>query len=155
MKEDCEKIQKYLKENKIEFTLFTHPPVFTSEEAAKIRGISLKSGAKSMIVRSNGKFYNFILSAEKKIDWEKVKIILNTKSVSFATPEEVKKVTNCEVGSVPPFGNLYNLKTYCDPSLLENESIDFNAGLHEVSIKMKCKDWVTLVQPEIITFTKE
>ena len=50
-----------------------------SEEVAKMRGVDIKTGAKSMIVRSEGRFYNFILSAAKKIDWNKVKTILKTK----------------------------------------------------------------------------
>ncbi|MBS3174903.1 hypothetical protein J4440_03415 [Candidatus Woesearchaeota archaeon] len=154
MKEDFKNIKQFLDKNNIEYKIFEHPPVYTSEDAAKIRNVDIKSGAKSMIVRSEGKFYNFVLSAAKKLDWNKVKSILNSKSASFATPEEVIKTIHCEVGSVPPFGNLYNIKVYCDHSLLENEYIDFNAGLHEISIKMQSKDWVKLVNPEILDFTK-
>ena len=154
MKEDFEKIKNLLDKNKVEYKLFEHEPVRTSEEAAKIRSVDIKSGAKSMIIRSDGKFYNFVLSAAKKINWNKVKTILNSKSASFVSPEEVLENVHCEIGSVPPFGNLYNLKVYCDPSLLENELIDFNAGMHEVSIRMKSKDWIKLANPEIVEFTK-
>ncbi len=154
MKEDFIKIKEFLDKNNIKYKLYEHEPVFTSEDAARVRGADLKQGAKSMIIRSDGKFYDFILSAAKKIDWNKVKKILSTKNVSFATPGEVKENINCEIGSVPPFGSLYNLKTYCDPSLLENEEIEFNVGLHTMSIRMKSKDWSKLVKPEVIDFCK-
>lgn len=155
MKEDFIKIKELLDKNNIKYKLYEHEPVFTSEDAARVRGADLKEGAKSMIIRSDGKFYNFVLSASRKIDWSKVKQILQTKSVSFATPEEVKEAINCEIGSVPPFGIIYGLKQYCDPHLLENEEIEFNAGLHTTSIRMKSKDWFNLLKPEIADFTKD
>ena len=150
-----EKIKELLDSKKIEYAILKHKPVRTSEEAAKVRGIDLKSGAKSMIVRSEGRFYNFVLSAEKKINWSLVKEILKTNSVSLATPEEVMKQVDCEIGSVPPFCNIYGLKIYCDPSLLENEKIDFNAGLLNVSMNMKSEDWAKIVKPEIVEFAKD
>ncbi len=152
MKEDFEKIKRILDGNKIDYKIIEHEAVFTSDQAAKVRGVDIKEGAKSMIIRSDGNFYNFVLSAAKKIDWKKVKMILETDSVSLATPEEVLNKMNCEIGSVPPFGNLYNLKVFCDPFLLQNEFIEFNAGLHTVSIRMKSKDWLEVVKPEINNF---
>ncbi|MBI2148208.1 hypothetical protein HYU23_00860 [Candidatus Woesearchaeota archaeon] len=155
MKQDFIKIKAFLDKNKVEYKVLEHEPVYTSEDAARIRNADIRMGAKSMIIRSEGKFYNFVLSAAKKIDWGKVKQILHTKSASLATPEEVLKVVNCEIGSVAPFGNLYGIILYCDPYLLKNEEIEFNAGLHTTSIKMKAKDWEKLVKPEVVDFTKD
>ena len=154
MKEDFEKIKQFLDSSNIKYEVIEHEPVFTSEDAARVRGADLKIGAKSMIIRSEGKFYNFVLSAAKKLDWKKIKTLLKSDSVSLASPEEVKEAINCEIGSVPPFGSLYHLKVYCDPFLLENEFIDFNAGLHTISINMKSNDWLKLVNPEVVDFCK-
>ena len=154
MKENFEKIKEFLDENKAEYISIEHEPMGKSEEVAKMRGVDIKTGAKSMIVRSEGRFYNFILSAAKKIDWNKVKTILKTKSVDLATAEEIMKTTNCVIGAVPPFGNIYGIKVYYDVSLLENEEINFNAGTLTDSIKMKTKDWVKIVNPEICEFGK-
>ena len=155
MKEDFEKIKNLLEKAKVKYEIFEHEPVYTSEDAARVRGVDIKSGAKSMVIRSDGKFYNFVLSAARKIDWKKVKKVLNSKSASLASPEEVKEATNCEIGSVSPFGNLYGLKVYCDLYLLENDLIEFNAGLHTMSIKMNSKDWIKLVNPEVVDFCKD
>ena len=154
MKEDFEKIKNVLNKAKVKYEVIDHEPVYTSEDAARVRGVDIKIGAKSMIIISDGKFYNFVLSAAKKIDWNKVKKILLSNHVGFATPEEVLDNIHCEIGSVPPFGNLYNLKVYCDSYLLENEEIEFNAGLHTRSIRMKAKDWAQVVKPEIVDFSK-
>lgn len=154
MKEDFIKIKKFLDEHKVNYEVIEHEPVYTSEQAAKARGMDIKMGAKSMIIRSEGKFYDFVLSAAKKIDWNKVKVLLGSKDVSLADPEEVKQVIHCEIGSVPPFGSLYEIILYCDPSLLENEEIEFNAGLLDVSIRMSSKDWQRIVNPIVVNFTK-
>ncbi|HLC58310.1 MAG TPA: YbaK/EbsC family protein [Candidatus Nanoarchaeia archaeon] len=154
MKQDFEKIKKFLDSNKIKYEVLEHESVFTSEDAARVRNAKLEEGAKSMVVRSSGKFYNFVLSASKKLDWNKIKEILNTKSASLASPEEVLSNIHCEIGSVPPFGNLYGLEVYCDPSLLNNLEIEFNAGLHTNSIRMKAEDWKRIVKPIVIDFTK-
>ncbi len=149
-----EKIKELLDHSKVEYKIMKHELVRTSEDASRVRGADIKVGAKSMIVRSEGKFYNFVLSAAKKIDWALLKEILKTNSISLAKPEEVLEKVDCEIGSVPPFCNIYGLKVYCDPSLLENEKIDFNAGLLDTSIEMKSQDWVEIVKPEIVEFGK-
>ena len=89
-----------------------------------------------------------------KIDFKKVRKLLKTKSVSFANSEEVLKVTNCEVGGVPPFGNLFKIPVYIDKNLLENKKIDFNAGKQTVSIEMNLNDYIKIVKPEVEDFTR-
>lgn len=152
-------IKQLLDQNKIKYSLLEHEPVYTSEQAAQIRGRGveegLKRGAKAMIVRAEGKFYQFVIAAHKRISFKKVKQILKTKSVSLATAEEVKQITNCTPGSVPPFGNLFSIPVYMDKSLLLNEEIDFNAGRHEVSITMKREDWQRVVSPIVEDFSEE
>ena len=74
--------------------------------------------------------------------------------MDLATAEEIMKTTNCVIGAVPPFGNIYGIKTYCDISLLENEEINFNAGTLTDSIRMKTKEWQRIVNPEICEFGK-
>ena len=76
------------------------------------------------------------------------------KKIELAAPKDVKQVTGCNIGSVPPFGNLFNLKVYFDKSIVENEIIAFNAGQHTRSIKMKSKDLVRVVNPVMGEFGK-
>jgi len=150
-----EKIKSLLDSRRIQYTVFEHEPVRTSEEAARVRerltGMPaseiLKRGAKAMIVRSNGRFFQFVLSAARRIDFKKIKQIVGSSSASLASPEEVLKATDCVPGSVPPFGNLFGMPVYVDSSLLSVEEIDFNAGEQTVSIVMKLKDWLAIVNP--------
>lgn len=152
-----EKIKKLLDDNKIQYHLLTHEPVYTSEQAAKMRGKGieegLKRGAKAMIFKVDERYVQCILPAHKIVDIKKVKELLKAKKIKMASPEEVLSVTDCEIGSVPPFGNLFNLQVYCDPEL--SEEIDFNAGLHDTSITMKRADWEKVVKPIIASIAKE
>ena len=152
-----ERIKQLLDENKVQYMLLKHEPVFTSEQAAKMRGKGveegLKRGAKAMIFRVDDNFIQCIVPAHKIVDIKKVKALLSAKKVKLASAEEVLKVTDCEIGSVPPFGNLFNLPVYCDPELAEE--IDFNAGLHDTSMTMNRKDWEKAVKPIIVGISKE
>ncbi|MEK6904496.1 MAG: YbaK/EbsC family protein [Nanoarchaeota archaeon] len=147
-----ESIKKILEKNKVEFKLFEHEPTPTSEIAAKVRGVDLKTGAKAMVLRYKGNFCMCVLRATEKIDFKKMKTILNTKSISFATAEEVKKVTDCIPGGVPPFGNLFNIPVYADKQIFDNKVINFNAGTQTQSIQMKAEDWKRIVNPIVEDF---
>ncbi len=83
-----------------------------------------------------------LVAADRRIDLKKLAKIVKTKKLRLASPQEVLKITGCEVGSVHPFGNLHRLPTYLDSSVLENDMVNFNVGLHTVSIHMKAKDLI-------------
>jgi Ala-tRNA(Pro) deacylase len=76
------------------------------------------------------------------------------RKIELADAKEVRKVTGCNIGSVPPFGNLFDLKVYFDKSVVENDVVAFNAGSHTRSIKMKAKDLVRVVNPIVGEFSK-
>ena len=145
-----EKIKSFLENHKLVFKQFEHEPTPTSELAAKVRGVPLSQGAKAMVLRSEGKFFMCVLQASRKIDLKKLKGVVLSKSVSFASADEVFKVTGCIPGGVPPFGNLFNIPVYVDKGLIENVVMDFNAGLQTVSMEMKVADWVKAVNPLIV-----
>ena len=149
-----DRIKQLLDSHKIAYKYFEHEPTPTSEIASKVRGVPLDQGAKAMVLRSEGKFFMVVLQAHRKIDFSKMKNILSTKSVSFATHEEVQQVTGCLPGGVPPFGNLFNIPVYADKGITEINTINFNAGLQTVSIQMNVKDWLKAVQPEIFDIAR-
>ena len=147
-----EKIKKILDERGLEYSVKHHEPAYTSEQAAKVRGQSLKQGAKAIILKTNGNFVLAVLSAEKKIDSKKLRRILCSKKISFADVEQIKKY-ELVPGSVPPFGSVLGLKTYVDRSLLENNEISFNAGSLTDSITLKLKDYLKVENPVIEDFS--
>ena len=146
------KIVELLDGAKISYTTLDHAPCRTSEDSAKVRGVSLDSGAKAMVVRElkTGVFYLAVMSASKKLSWKNMKAILNSKKVELAKTEDVFSVSKCLSGAVPPFGSIFGLKTYCDNSLhLQGETINFNCGLRTKSMSMSVKDYLAVEKPEL------
>lgn len=124
------------------FDLFEHAPTRTSEESAKVRGVPLASGSKAMLLKAgktlaHGSPYVLaVMSAVRTVDWPKIRALLESPKLSMASIDDVKRITGCIPGAVPPFGSLFHgVRTLIDKSLLEQgPEINFNAGLRTVSV---------------------
>ena len=149
-----EQILALLEKHNIPYRLTEHEPVRTSEEAARIRGVALKTGAKAMIVRGKGDYYLLVLPADKQIDWKRVRALLHMSNLRFSTEEEAENVAHVKMGSVPPFGNILGLPTYFDEGLFENDELNFNPGSTTHSIAMKSADLRTLISPIVASFAR-
>lgn len=147
-----EKIKDVLDQANLEYSVKHHEPVYTSEQAAEIRGDKLKQGAKAIIMKASENFVLIVISAERKINSKKLKKILKSKDLSFARSDKLRDL-GLESGSVPPFGSVLGLKTYVDKSLLKNEEISFNAGSLTDSMKMKLKDYLKIEKPFVEDFS--
>ena len=172
MQEQLDEIKRLLDSRGIKYETSEHEPVYTSEDAARIRGEELKTGAKALIFSISKAYRNLeedpllhrfkagkefilcIVPGNMKIDTKKLKEILSCRDVRMATPEEVLRVSGCEIGSVHPIGNIMGLKTYADRRLFDNEYVNFNAGLHTTSIRMRSKDFLEIVKPEIVDYAR-
>lgn len=153
MEPEFESLKKLLEDNNIDYTVSTHERVYTSQQAADIRGVPLSSGVKAMVVKSARGYFLVLIPGDRRIDFGKLKDKVG--KASLATAEEVFSVTGCEVGSVHPFSNLFGLSVLMDKHILDNHSVNFNAGLHEVSINMDPKEMVKIIKPEIGEFSKD
>ncbi len=142
-----EKILQKLKKAGVWFEHHEHEPVFTSEEAAKVRGESLHQGAKALVLKADEKFILFVLPGDARANFEKIQAHLGAKKMQMASKDEVKAKTGIEVGSIPPFGSVIGLATYVDPALAENDVIFFNPGRHDRTIGMKYADFALIEKP--------
>jgi len=136
----------------VEYTLFEHQPVYTSEEASKVRNVELKTGVKAMLVRSKdgGKFLLADIAADRRIDFPKLESLAKSKHFRFATRDEVLTATKCEPGSVHPLGCLFGIETFLDNSVLENEYVNFNIGMLTKSVKIRSKDLLRVLEPDLL-----
>lgn len=161
--ETCKKVLNLIESSGYPFVHHSHKPVKTSAEAAEERGVDLSSGAKALLVKYSTKtdkalqlFALLVMSASKKVSWTVIRSHLNSKNVSFAKVEEVKAVTGCIPGAVPPFGSLFNAKTLLDPSLKkQGEKINFNCGLRSQSLCLKTEDYLKIERPEELNFAED
>ncbi len=148
-----QKITSLLDKNSIKYQKFEHEPVFTSEQAAKVRGTRIEQGAKALVMFADKQPILAVVSAAKKIDSKKLKNLLKVKDLHLATAGEVKSLTGLEIGSIPPFGSVLSLKTYVDNSLSSVGDITFNAGLHTKSLSLRYQDYVKAEAPQTGDFS--
>jgi Ala-tRNA(Pro) deacylase len=144
-----DRICSHLTGKSISFDVLRHDPVFTSEEAAAIRGTPLASGAKALICRADDRFLMIVLPADRKLASKAVRRAGGIKSLRFASREEVLELTGLTPGSIPPFGSLFGLPTWCDERLSEQPRINFNAGDHGISVSMTYADYLAAERPQL------
>lgn len=138
-----------------DFQLMHHDPVTTSAEAAATRGTELRSGAKAMLVKAKTGFVLLVLAADRKVDWKLLApLVGGGKGARFATDEELTATTGLAKGAVPPFGRLFGLRTIYDDSLLEVDSVNFNAGTQTDSVTMARDDLIRIGGGEVASFSK-
>jgi len=148
-----ERIEEKLTAKAVTYRVTTHRAVYTSAEAAEVRGASLSSGAKALVVKAGEGFVLFVVPGDRRLDSKRVKKGLGVRDLRFATKEEVFALTGLEPGSIPPFGSLFGLKTYCDRALGENAKINFNPGSHTASLEMVYEDYAQVEGPELVEVT--
>ena len=148
-----ERLEAWLNSRRVPFSVSRHEPVYTSEEAARVRGTALSSGAKALIVKAGDRFCMLVLPADRRLDSKKLRAALGVKGSRFATKEEVAELTGLEPGSIPPFGSFFGMETHCDQALAQNDSINFNAADHGISIQMKYADYVAVEKPGLAVLT--
>lgn len=149
------KLKEFLDANHIKYVVMSHSPAYTAQEIAATAHVPGKELAKTVIVQVDGKMAMAVLPAAFKIDVVLLKEAIGAKEVAIATEKEFKDLfPECELGAMPPFGNLYEMDVYVTESLAEDEEIAFNAGTHTELIKLAYKDFERLVRPKVVKFSQ-
>jgi Ala-tRNA(Pro) deacylase len=145
------KLKDYLDEQNIKYISIIHSQAYTAQETAQSAHIPGREMAKTVILKIDDKMAMVVLPASEKVDLDLVKGATHAESVQLADEREFEKLfPNCEIGAMPPFGNLYGMPVYVEESLGENENIAFNAGSHTELIKLSFKDFKRLAHPELL-----
>jgi len=144
-----EKIIRILKDNKIAYEVFEHEPVFTNPTMAAALNVSESETVKSLVVMTKEKeMVVLVMPGDKKVEWKKAAANIGTKKISFAKPDQVLEKVGCEVGCVPPFGQLTDLPIFMDPDLSRKDFVYFNPGVHDKSYKIKAWDLKKVCGPK-------
>jgi Ala-tRNA(Pro) deacylase len=147
------RLREFLELNKIPFSVHSHPQAYTAQEIADLAHVTGRMLAKVVIVKAGDNLKMLVLPADRRVDLERVKGMLG-RDVRLATEAEFRDAfPGCEVGAMPPFGNLFGIPIYVDRSLQQEEEIVFNAGTHTLTAKLAFEDFVRLTEPQIAEFT--
>jgi Ala-tRNA(Pro) deacylase len=148
-----ERLETYLREHNVAFQEDHHPIAYTAQEVAAAEHVPGHLVAKSVLVVADGRMVMLALPAIYQVDLRRVAEMLGAPDARLAREDEFANVfPDCELGAIPPFGNLYQLPVYVDRSLAEDETIIFPAGTHTDTISVPYADFDRLVNPSLADF---
>ena len=148
------KLKEFLEREHVPFTSILHDETYTAQETAQAAHVPGCEVAKTVMVELDGKMAMVVVPATCKVILQDLREVTGAARVRFATEDQFKSLfPDCEVGAMPPFGNLYGLEVYVAPGLAADREIAFNAGTHTEVVKMAFADFERLVHPNIVSCT--
>jgi Ala-tRNA(Pro) deacylase len=145
-----QKLKQYLDENGVKFITISHSPAFTAQEIAASAHVPGKELAKTVMIKVDGQMVMVVLPATDQVSMDRMREITGAHEAELASEEDFRDLfPGCEVGAMPPFGNLWDLAVFVDQRLREDEQIAFNAGTHTELVQLPYIEFERLVEPTI------
>ncbi len=147
------KLAEFLNEHNIKYVTIRHSLAYTAQEIAASAHLPGKELAKTVMINIDGKMAMAVLPASSKVNFETLKNAAGVKNAELASEEEFQRMfPDCEIGAMPPFGNLYGMEVFASETLAQDEEIAFNAGSHTELVRLAYKDFERLVSPRMVKF---
>lgn len=147
------RIKEYLDRENVPYEHTIHRTAFTAQEVAAEAHVPGQMVAKTVVLKVDDRFALAVLPASARVDLGSLQASLQAREIRLATEFEFTGLfPDCEVGAMPPFGNLYGLAVYVEESLTRDAEIVFNAGTHQDTVRMKYADFARLAQPQVLLF---
>lgn len=143
-----ERLMNYLEANHVRFETLHHANAITAQEAAAATHVRGKEFAKTVMVNIDNDLAMVVLPAHMKVNTNQLQAATGAHEVAIASEDEFRDAfPGCELGAMPPFGNLYEMPVFVADVLAEDEHITFNAGSHTEAMRIPYRDFERLVQP--------
>ncbi len=148
------KLKEFLDANGVKYVTIHHSVAYTAQEVAASAHVRGKDMAKTVVVRVDGNLAMAVVPAALKVDVRRLKEATGAKSAEIAAEQDFRNTfPECDLGAMPPFGNLYGMTVYVDPRLAADEEIAFNACSHTELMRLSFKDYERLVTPKVVPLT--
>jgi len=149
----AKQLKEFLDSHKIKYITMTHSRAYTAQEIASLAHIRGEEFAKTVIVRIDGELVMAVLPASYHVDLPLLKAAAKGHKIELASETDFRgKFPECELGAMPPFGQLYGMRVFVDHFLTKDKQIAFNAGTHHELIQMAYDDFARLVHPVVANF---
>ncbi len=146
-----QRLKRYLDDHHVKYVTVSHSPAYTAQEIAAAAHVKGKEMVKTVMVKIDGEMAMIVLPASLRVDLYLLMDAFDAERVELATEEEFKDLfPQCELGAMPPFGNLYGMDVFAAEELAEDTEIAFNAGSHTELVKLAYYDFARLVQPRLL-----
>lgn len=144
-------VKKFLDEHGVKYVILEHSPAYTSQEIAAEVHVPGRNFAKTVTVKLDGRIAMAVLPATDQVNLERLAQSAGAQSADLATEQEFSECfPGCELGAMPPFGNLFDMEVFVSPHLTEVEEIAFNAGTHTEVMRLAYSDFAHLVNPAVV-----
>ena len=151
-----EKLRVFLDENHAEYTHTVHSIAYTAREVALAEHLPAREVAKVVVVHGDSGYHMLILPATKLVDFQEVRIALGLSHAHMVPETELNRLfPDCELGAMPPMGNLYGMAVYLDSALAAEDVITVNAGTHRDVVHMRTAEFRRVVRPTIVSLARE
>jgi len=148
----AKKLTEFLSTNQVKYATILHSPEYTAAEVAQSAHIKGEHLAKSVILNADNRLLMMVLPASHRVDLDALKSVIGAFKFELSSENEFKGLfPTCELGALPPFGNLYGMDVYLADCLVEDELLTFCAGSCSELIQMEFKDFQRLVEPKVIS----
>lgn len=147
------RLKEFLDSHDVKYVTLEHSKAFTAAEIAALAHVPGREMAKTVMVDVDGHMAMAVLPASLRVSFDQLRAAIGAQTVMLSNERDfVERFPGCEVGAMPPFGNLYGMEVYVADSLARQEEIAFNAGTHTEVIRMAWTDYERLVQPLVMDF---
>lgn len=148
------KLTEFLDENHVKYETIPHDPSYTAQELAASTHVPGREVAKAVVVSVDGKPAMAVVPSPSKVDLRRIREVTGAKESALLTESEFAgRFSGCELGAMPPFGNLFGMDTLVDEKLTWDSDIVFNAGSHTEAVKMAYDDFERCVHPKVARLT--
>ncbi len=146
-----DRLEQYLREQHVAYEVQHHPLAYTAQRVAAAEHVPGKELAKTVIVITDDRSVMVVVPASRNVQVSKLAAALGASQARLAEEREFEALfPDCELGAMPPFGNLYGMDVYVDRMLAEDERIVFRAGTHTETMRMNYADFARLVKPMVV-----
>jgi len=147
-------LTRFLDDNEVKYVTIRHSIAYTAQQIAEAAHIPGDEMAKTVMIRLDDRLAMAVLRSTDKVDIDLLRGTAGAKKAELATELQFQGMfPGVELGSMPPFGNLYDMAVYVDEALTRDERIAFNAGTHSELIQLDYADFERLVQPTVANFS--
>lgn len=137
-----QKFISLLDSNNVNYKLFNHKPVFSYEDSLEVQKETgfVGTAGKCLVLKTDGRFIVYVTKQGYRVNFDKIKEVLEVSKIRLATAEELKENFGAEPGCAYPFGFDKSVEIFVDPNIFEEDWMLFSAVLPTVTAQIKGSD---------------
>ena len=149
------RITDFLKQNSVSYEVMRHAAAFTAQELAAAEHVKGRNHAKVVVVENDQGRLLAVLPADHRVNLDRLAKATGRPCALVEESEFNRLFPDCELGTMPPLGTLYNLPTWVDRTLTADDYIVFEAGTHTDAIKIRYEDFERVARPKVGDFAEK